>query len=152
MEMILECGTKVLLDDDRRDLAELPGWYLNSDGYVVRWNIDEYRVDFMHHLALGVTPSTKKHVDHKNRQKLDNRSANLRETTPSQNAQNRGRITSRGTYRGVYWNKGKNKWRAQATIDYKKHHVGYFDNETEAAAAVSAWRAMHMTHADADRA
>ena len=37
-------------------------------------------------------------------------------------------------YTNVHFDKNKNKWRVMITIDGKRHHVGYYENEDEAAA------------------
>lgn len=42
-------------------------------------------------------------------------------------------------YRGVSWNKRDGKWEAACQIDRKKKHLGYFDNEREAAIARDAY-------------
>lgn len=146
-------GKSFIVDDDRTDLAALRGWYTQNQGYVVREVLVDGRrkVQLLHHLALGTTPQRGVHLDHINGDKLDNRRVNLRLTTVSQNAQNRPVRTKRGTYRGVTWKAEKGKWCARAMISYKTHHIGYFDDEEEAARAVIAWRAEHMTHSDADR-
>ncbi len=47
-----------------------------------------------------------------------------------------GRHTS--IYRGVVWNKGAGKWRAQITVDKKHEHLGSFEDEAEAARAYDA--------------
>lgn len=39
-------------------------------------------------------------------------------------------------YKGVFWSKAHEKWRAQLKIDHKSVHVGLFHNEQEAADAV----------------
>jgi hypothetical protein len=38
-------------------------------------------------------------------------------------------------YRGVFWHKSSNKWRAQINYDSKQHALGYFEEEEEAARA-----------------
>lgn len=38
-------------------------------------------------------------------------------------------------YKGVGWQKGKNKWRARIVINGKFKHIGYFNDEIEAAKA-----------------
>ena len=72
-------------------------------------------------------------TDHINRNKLDNRKENLRETTNFQNLKNQSKKkNSKNNYIGVSWNeKGKN-WRATITYNRKKIHLGYKKNEEEA--------------------
>ena len=36
-------------------------------------------------------------------------------------------------YAGVTFSKPRNKWQAKITIDYKQHHIGWYENEKEAA-------------------
>lgn len=148
---------KVIVDDDVPEEITKPRWYYNN-GYAKRdgqKNGKRYHV-LMHRFLAGVTePGNKIHVDHINGDTLDNRRQNLRITTPSQNHQNRPVRTRRGTYRGVTWKRGKGKdgsgkWLARATINYKTHHIGYFDDEEEAAFAVAEWRRKHMTHSSHD--
>ena len=45
-----------------------------------------------------------------------------------------GKGNSTSKYKGVRFDKSKNMWRAEITIDGKKRHVGYYDNEEDAAA------------------
>jgi hypothetical protein len=49
----------------------------------------------------------------------------------SQNSGGRGS----STYRGVSWDKQKNKWRAQVQSAGKVHYIGHFDEELKAAKA-----------------
>jgi hypothetical protein len=73
-------------------------------------------------------------VDHRNGVSLDNRSANLRLATQSQNQCNkRKRENTTSRYRGVYFNKEHRKWAAFINVNGKKIWLGYFDCETEAA-------------------
>lgn len=67
------------------------------------------------------------HVDHKNRNKLDNRRCNLRSATASQNAVNRGlRRNNKSGFRGVSWYKQTQCWHAQITVRGTVRHIGYF--------------------------
>jgi hypothetical protein len=70
-------------------------------------------------------------VDHRNRIKKDNRVENLRLVTHQQN-------TFNTSAKGFYWNKQKNKWRAQIFINGKSIHLGLFVLEAEARAAYEA--------------
>ncbi len=40
-----------------------------------------------------------------------------------------------GNYKGVFWNKEKNKWRSSLKLDYKEIFLGYFDSELDGAKA-----------------
>ena len=77
-------------------------------------------------------------VDHRNRKGLDNRIANLRMATHSENCYNRrkpGNTTSR--YKGVYCEKrrGRVRWRANIKFQDKRIFLGYYDSQLEAARA-----------------
>jgi hypothetical protein len=155
VEVKMTNGKSFIIDDHRADLM-VRGWYIHTSGYVVREKFSDCRrtLLFLHHEVLGTRPERGVHLDHRNGNKLDNRYENLRLATVSQNLQNRPIRTKRGTYRGVTWkaDQGPNgKWCARAMINYKAYHIGYFEDEEEAARAVIAWRAEHMTHSDADR-
>ena len=76
-------------------------------------------------------------VDHVNNNTLDNRKENLRPATPSQNICNR-RLNKTGCsskFRGVFWDKRKNKWGAAIEYERKKINLGYFADEIDAAKA-----------------
>jgi hypothetical protein len=76
-------------------------------------------------------------VDHRNCDGLDNRRANLRFATYSQNLANRSKTKSKTTskYRGVSFNKFSGKWGAVISFHYKQKWLGRFDNEVDAAKA-----------------
>ncbi len=90
----------------------------------------------MHRLIMN--PPKHLLVDHINRNGLDNRRANLRLATHAQNSQNRTPCTKAGKtskYKGVYWQRGRNKWRSYIRANNKRIFVGHFDSEVEAAKA-----------------
>jgi hypothetical protein len=73
-------------------------------------------------------------VDHINGNGLDCRRENLRVATGSQNSANRpGWRYGSSQYKGVTFNKQRNKWQAKITFDSKTKHLGYFDDEIDAA-------------------
>lgn len=78
-------------------------------------------------------------VDHINRNGLDNRRANLRPATPSQNQANRCvRRDSHSAFKGVSWYPDRNRWRARITVDQKIRSLGYYTTAEEAARAYDA--------------
>ena len=78
----------------------------------------------------------KDQLDHINRNRSDNRIANLREATSKQNNQNAGkRSDNTSGHPGVSWHKRKSKWRASIKHNYKHIYLGYFSILEEAIAA-----------------
>jgi hypothetical protein len=75
-------------------------------------------------------------IDHIDRNKLNNRIENLRVVTKSENELNcTKRVTNTSGYKGVYFSKQFNKWRAKIDKDKKQIHIGYYDDVEEAALA-----------------
>lgn len=122
-------------------LAEMRGhrWHLGSNGYARR-NLNGKAI-LMHRVIVGLSPADGLQVDHINRNRLDNRRANLRIVTHQENHQNRG--PTRGhKYCGVYFAPKKNRtgrWRARIKVDGKLRHIGWFKTEEEAGRAAEAW-------------
>jgi hypothetical protein len=78
-------------------------------------------------------------VDHINHDTLDNRRANLREATTSQNKMNeRRRKDNTSGFKGVAWHKGRRKWCAHIGKDRVKYYLGYFLVVEDAARAYDA--------------
>jgi len=77
------------------------------------------------------------YIDHKNRDSRDNRRANLRAATHTQNASNRVKVNKKysSIYKGVSWNKSSKKWFAVIKSNNRRMFLGYFDDEIEAAKA-----------------
>ena len=76
-------------------------------------------------------------VDHINHDGMDNREANLRAETHSQNMYHRKKRsgTTQSKYKGIYWRKKNLKWQALITFEKKRIYLGYFRNEIDAAKA-----------------
>lgn len=74
-------------------------------------------------------------IDHINGVKTDNRWANLRAATRSENIINAGKpITNTSGFKGVSWHKGRGKkWKAQIQFKGKSFTLGYFDDPELAA-------------------
>jgi hypothetical protein len=76
-------------------------------------------------------------VDHIDLNGLNNCKYNLRNVTRAENALNnrRGFNSPTSKYKGVFYDKRRGKFRAVLSIDGKRKHLGYFENEIDAARA-----------------
>lgn len=86
-------------------------------------------------------------LDHVNRVRTDNRLANLREVTRSQNLQNTTTVRSKVSgLRGVSFCKQTGRWKAQIGLNGKGKNLGRFDTPEQAHAAYLAAAAVMHTH------
>ena len=96
--------------------------------------------------VYGVWP--KNHIDHINGIKLDNRIANLRDATNTENGQNirRAHCDSKSGLLGASWDKARRLWVAQICTDGKRRTIGSYRTAQEAHEAyVRAKREDHRT-------
>ncbi|MGD0077289.1 MAG: AP2 domain-containing protein [Sedimentisphaerales bacterium] len=118
-------------------------WYLGGNGkefYVFR-NVKvgrgKTKMVSMHRQIMGFPEGLL--VDHRNNIPLDNRRANLRSATQSQNRQNRRkRENTSSRFIGVSFDKKSNKWKVKIKTEIKEVYLGRFDNEIDAAKAYDA--------------
>lgn len=128
-------GMVALVDDEDFERINSFKWCVGKTSfhhYAMRR--DGKKTLFMHRFIVDAPKGLL--VDHINRNGLDNRKENLRVCTAQQNRRNGGlsKLNTSG-YKGVSWNKGIHKWSAYITANYKRIHLGYFDDKTEAARA-----------------
>lgn len=91
-----------------------------------------YRVHVLIAKTFIPNPDNKPHVDHINRDKLDNRACNLRWVTVQENIQNIGLFkTNTSGFKGVSFHKHTNRFRAR----YADKHLGLFETAAEAGEA-----------------
>lgn len=143
-ELLLRDGTVTLVDADVYEWAQHKRWYRNSNGYVVGIHPITGKRCGLHRIIMCPPPGLE--VDHLNRNKLDNRRANMRRVTHQQNRQNLAaqRNSSTGV-RGV--SPDRKRYRARLHLNGKRVWVGVFDTIDAAGEAVQAARRRLMTHA-----
>jgi hypothetical protein len=136
-EIRLSGGKVALVDDADYELVVARGpWRMSSAGYAQSnaKNGKKGEVILMHRLILGFLPGM--HTDHRNRNKLDNRRANLRPATPQGNAANAKKPNpSKATsqFKGVTLDGPT--WRAKIKVNGKTIHLGRWALERDAALA-----------------
>ena len=130
-------GVVVLFDDADLELVSQHKWWIVPQGYAVtkiKRPDGSRRTIGMHRLILGDpdTPAT----DHINRDRIDNRRANLRACSDSQNNRNRPTVEGKtSSHRGVSFKRGK--WQVVIRVNGVLKWFGYHATE-ELAAAVAA--------------
>lgn len=134
---------------DRREIARVfqkareegYEWRLRNNGYVA---LSTKPLLYLHRFLMGGAPGDGFFVDHINRNRLDNRSANLRRLTPGQSCQNVGSNSRSITgYRGVQILTGNRKkpYQASLKVENKRYYLGTFATPEEAAKVAAAARA-----------
>ena len=147
-EIPLTQGKIALVDDvDYEQLAK-HRWYSNKREYPnsSRWYaqrnakhtdaVNGRKIVYMHQAIMGVKNNLE--IDHINGDGLDNRRANLRFCSHSENMANQRKTRGSSIYKGVSWHKAARKWSAKIKQSGHKMHIGYFDAEEEAARAYDA--------------
>ena len=118
---------EAVIDAADYDLVKKYKWNLDSSGYartVINTSCGK-KSKRMHHCILPNTSG----IDHKNRNRLDNRKINLRECTYAQNVMNKSlHVNNTSGVPGVSWNKKSKKWLAQIGKDQKWVTLGYYEN------------------------
>jgi hypothetical protein len=113
---------------------------LDSGYFVVGLYKDGKAKIFKVHRLVGMAfienIDNKNCIDHKNNITTDNRAENLRWATHAENMQNaKIRKDNTSGIKGVYFNKGKNKWTAQIRIDGQRIYIGSYITSEEATTA-----------------
>ncbi len=126
-------GMFALVDAADYEWLSRYGWRSSggTEGYA-RTTIAGKNV-FMHRLIMNPPPG--RVVDHVNANRWDNRRDNLRVCTQAENLRNRRSFRGNSRFKGVHWNERVGKWVASICLNRKLIHLGYFDDEVEAAHA-----------------
>lgn len=133
-----------LIDDADAALVTGYHWHLhrrpNTNYAKASRTTGRRQQPYMHVLILG-----QRGVDHINGDGLDNRRANLRKAGQVLNLANqRPQVGRSSRYKGVSWYVPTRRWRASIKTCGRQRHLGYFDQEADAAraydrAALDAW-------------
>lgn len=128
-----ERGGTILVSPEDYDLLSQYKWHQNKNGYV-RGTVETKHV-FLHRFIMNAPKGLK--VDHVNRKPLDNQRDNLRLATTNLNNQNKTVSKSKKSsqYRGVFFVKQRNKFKAKFCYKGKEYHIGFYETELEAAIA-----------------
>jgi hypothetical protein len=130
----------VLFDDEDYEIIRDYLWYIDQDGYAVGYhklqNTSYKKWVKMHRLLMMNRLGDMPQVDHINRNRLDNRRANLRPANAHINGCNTY-IKSKTGYLGVRIDRTKTQVTYRAVIDVKgkRKHIKGFKSPEEAAIA-----------------
>jgi hypothetical protein len=128
-------GHHALVDEKDSLWIDKWNWCYGSGGYAIR---DEKGKRVLMHqeilihrmkliIPLGMT------CNHKDRNKLNNQRYNLRVATRSMSNFNRNMQSNNiSGFRGVHWNKQRQKWQVSIKVNYKQIHLGLFKNLQDA--------------------
>ena len=122
-----EVGRTIIGLEDIDEIKNIK-WHIDKNGYC-------YNKDFgLLHRYL-TNPNDNMVVDHINGNKLDNRKSNLRICTQSENNKNakKHKRNTSSQYKGV--SKYNNRWRVGISVNNKRKHIGYFNDELDASIA-----------------
>jgi hypothetical protein len=138
-KLTLTKGHYTLVDDEDFEYLNQWKWHYHSGGYAAR------KAGVRMHRIILSAPQDEE-VDHINGDGLDNRRANLRLCTRSQNCQNRSIFRNNTTgHKGVSLRPG-GKYRARIWLNKTCHSLGDFVSVTEASKAVE--QARQKYHGD----
>lgn len=129
-------GKVAIVDDVDFDELNRHKWCARKDNKTNSWYVCckiKGKTVLMHRhlLVLGKN----QFGDHRNGNGLDNQRHNLRKCSFAENTRNRKKpLGGTSKYKGVSWYISLRKWTAKI-VNYKYYHLGYFDNELDAAKA-----------------
>ena len=134
-EIPLTQGKIAIVDDDLYEMLITKKWHFfqskrSKTGYAARsyWQRGKCQQIFMHTEILGVIG-----IDHINGNGLDNRRENLRQANTAQNCRNRGKISTKKNFKGVFEDPKSKQFIAKVKMNRKNYYLGRFDSEIEAA-------------------
>lgn len=126
-------GKVALVDDADYGRLICFNWCVNGRGYAETWM--KTRTVRMHRFIIGCD-DLHKVVDHIDGNPLNNQKKNLRICNVQQNTRNSKVHRDNPTgYKGVSWDKSRNKFESCIRVNKKKKHLGRFECAIDAAKA-----------------
>lgn len=123
---------EVIIDDEDYERVSAIEWKPSFNGYFISHStVNGKQVcTHLHRFIIGNT--SVKDTDHINQNKLDNRKANLRICSRSENSYNRPKpYAASSKYKGVYWCRAVGKWAANINHRYRTIGLLYSKREDE---------------------
>lgn len=113
-------GKETIIDDEDYERVMIRKWSFHHLGYVV----GGYPQVSLHRFIMKAKKG--KFIDHKNRNRLDNRKENLRFASNRQNQYN-------CIYNdGVHWRGDREAWIVRMNVNGRKKYIGYFKRKEDA--------------------
>lgn len=142
MHLVVDYGRLSAEVDDCHTALLVYAWRTDRYGYVYRKSAG--RRIYLHHVVCGKPPMGMV-TDHRDRNKLNNVSDNLRHVSEADSHMNVGaqRRNASGI-RGANWDKANGKWKSSARLNGKLHCFGYHETAELAGRAASDWRKANM--------
>ena len=131
-------GRYVMVDDEDFEYLNKWNWCFGARRYAARTVVKGYKgkkITILMHRVVNKTPEGMDtcHLDNDG---LNNQKHNLRTGTTCDNLQMAaGNKNTTSKYKGVHWDRAKEKWVAQIRVKMIPHHLGRFVDEVEAAKA-----------------
>lgn len=108
--------------------------WLNNGRLIVSLYLHNKRTHQSVHRLIGLTfIGNHPEFDHKDRNPQNNRLSNLRPCTHLQNMANSESRKGTSRFKGVSWDRNRNKWQVHIMTNYKSKALGRFHNEIDAA-------------------
>jgi hypothetical protein len=139
----------ILVDPQDEWLLSAFTWRISTKGYIETTMYDgAWRATVkLHHFITGVPIWEGKHIDHKNRNKIDNRRDNLRWVDVYQSSQNRTYVDNA---RHIHVSRN-GKFEARTSVRGVPYHIGTFETEQEAKNAYDTFQVQLQSETDNSR-
>lgn len=138
-EIKLPKGRVALVDDEDYERVNQFRWRATKEFntlYAVRViKVNGRRTTLRMHRFILCLTDRKMQIDHRNGDGLNNQRSNLRSATNQENGRNRVGVNKTSQFKGVCFDKERNKFLATIKVNYKSIHIGRFPSEIDAARA-----------------